>query len=55
MQKEAIEKDNAKTNGLDRVEATQSDIGKIKPNQNCKHVSPSKKATFGVLVNFVCI
>jgi hypothetical protein len=55
VQKEAIEKDNTKTSGLDRVEATQSKVGKIKPNQNRKHVSPSKKATFVVLVSFVCI
>jgi hypothetical protein len=54
MQKEAIEKDNAKTSGLDRVKATQPEVGKIKPNRNHKHVSPSKKATFGVLLSFVC-
>jgi hypothetical protein len=44
MQKKAIEKDNAKTSGLDKVEAIQSEVGKIKPNQNYKHVSPSKKS-----------
>jgi hypothetical protein len=32
MEKEAIVKDNAKTSGLDRVKATQPEIGKIKPN-----------------------
>jgi hypothetical protein len=48
-------KDNAKTSGLDRVKATQPEIGKIKPNWDRKHVSPSKKATSEVLVSFVCI
>jgi len=32
IQKEAIEKDHTKTSGLDRVEVTQSEVGKIKPN-----------------------
>jgi hypothetical protein len=55
MQKEATKKDNAKISGFDRVEAIQLEVGQIKPNQNCKHVSPSKKTTFGVLVSFMCI
>jgi len=43
MQKEAIVKDNAKTSGLDRVKATQPEVGKINQIETASMCLLSKK------------